>query len=43
MPPSTTTEVSITGNASVFGSMLGKTLTVVGNPDLHYDTQLSGF
>jgi hypothetical protein len=38
-----TTEVSVTGNASVFGSMLGKTLTVVGNPDLHYDTQLNGF
>ena len=39
----TVDNVSVTGNASVFGIVLGKTLTAVGNPDLHHDTSLTGF
>ena len=32
------TDVAISGNASFFGAALGKTLTISGNPDVHYDT-----
>ena len=34
------TDVSLNGNTSLFGAVLGKTLTLSGNPDVHYDTQL---
>jgi hypothetical protein len=34
------TDVAITGNASFFGAALGKTLTIAGSPDVHYDTAL---
>ena len=32
--------MTITGTSSVFGALLGKTLTVSNNPDVHYDTLL---
>ena len=35
-----TTDVAISGNASFFGAALGKTLTISGNPDVHYDIAL---
>jgi hypothetical protein len=34
------TDVTISGNSSLFGAVLGKTLTVSGNPDLHYDSTI---
>lgn len=35
-----TTDVVINGSASFFGAALGKTLTLSGNPDAHYDVAL---
>ena len=41
------TSVAITGGSHLFGAILGKTLTISGNSQIHYDTQLpqiwSGF
>jgi hypothetical protein len=35
-----TTDVTITGGSSLFGAVLGKTLTANGSPAVHYDTLL---
>ena len=34
------TDVTVSGNSSLFGAVLGKTLTVSGTPDVHYDSTM---
>lgn len=36
------TGVTLSGNAELFGAVVGKTVTMTGNPALHYDVRLLG-
>jgi hypothetical protein len=35
--------VTVTGGSPVFGALFGKTLTISGNSQAHYDVQNPGF